>query len=450
MKQICLGIIGILLFIYACNNDLKTIGQDMINNGNYIGEDNLVISQMSTIRIDSFVTSSGIYSETSINEIIAGKYTDEYGGTTTAVPCFQISPTYRPSISIHAALDSVTFHIRYGGKIWGDTIFNPKIQKFNLFRLSALPEFDYDKNGYFYNTTKVNTEEEPIGTTEFLPKRANINRAYFRVDDELANTLFEKIKFREDDDIYEPNATSTPFLKFLQYFKGLAIVPDEENNCLISFSALADSLYMQFNYKEGGTDRILRFPLAQKEYQYNSFQTNPAETGSDKKPFEALYKQEDEQEDEVSFEDAGNIALAQGLSGYMIKLTLPNPLLYPSYTTIIKAQLEIKPEYFSNNPIQYAKQVIVYTTDDLNRITGYLQNSSTSNVIGTLQLNDQNSNENRYIFDLTEYYQRMLSQPPSAKEQQILISIPNLSLSYDYMIAREMPIVKIYYANYKQ
>lgn len=446
MKQICLGIIGILLLIYACNNDLKTIGQDMIDNGNYIGEDNLVISRMSTIRIDSFVTSSGIYSETSINEIIAGKYTDEYGGTTTAIPCFQISPSYRPSVSIHAALDSVTFHIKYGGKIWGDTIFNPQLQEFDLYRLAALPEFDYDNNGYFYNTTKVNLGKI-IGTTEFLPKRANINRAYFRVDDELADTLFEKIKFREDDDIYEPNATSTPFLKFLQYFKGLAIVPHEDNNCLISFSALADSLYLQFNYKEGGTDRILRFPLAQKEYQYNSFQTNPAETGPGNEPqFEAL----DNQEDEVSFEDADNIALAQGLSGYMIKLTLPNPLLYPSYTTIIKAQLEIKPEYFSNNPIPYAKQVIVYTTDDRNRITGYLQNSSTSNVIGTLQLNDQNSNENRYIFDLTEYYQQVSSQPPLAKEQQILISIPNLSLSYDYMIAREMPIVKIYYANYKQ
>lgn len=445
MKQICLGIIGILLFIYACNNDLKTIGQDMIDNGNYIGEDNLVVSRMSTIRIDSFATSSGIYSETSINEIIAGKYTDEYGGTTTAVPCFQISPTYRPSISTRAALDSVTFHIRYGGKIWGDTIFNPQLQEFDLYRLSALPEFDYDDNGYFYNTTKVNLGEK-IGTTEFLPKRANINRAYFRIDDALADTLFNKIKYREDDDIYEPNATSTPFLKFLHYFKGLAIVPHEDNNCLISFSALADSLYLQFNYKEGGADRILRFPLAQKEYQYNSFQTNPAETGPGEPRFEALKKQEDE----VSFEKAKNIALAQGLSGYMIKLTLPNPLLYPSYTTIIKAQLEIKPEYFSNNPIQYAKQVIVYTTDDMNRITGYLQNSSTSNVIGTLQLNDQNSNENRYIFDLTEFYQRKLSQTPSAKEQQILISIPNLSLSYDYMIAREMPIVKIYYANYKQ
>lgn len=446
MKQICLGIIGILLLIYACNNDLKTIGQDMIDNGNYIGEDNLVVSRMSTIRIDSFATSSGIYSETSINEIIAGKYTDEYGGTTKAIPCFQISPTYRPSISIRAALDSVTLHIRYGGKIWGDTIFEPQLQGFDLYRLSSLPEFDYDDNGYFYNTTKVNLGEK-IGTTEFLPKRANINKAYFRVDDELADTLFNKIKYREDDDIYEPNATSTPFLKFLQYFKGLAIVPHEDNNCLISFSALADSLYLQFNYKEGGADRTLRFPLAQKEYQFNSFQTNRVETGADNEPrFEAL----NNQEDEVSFEKAKNIALAQGLSGYMIKLTLPNPLLYPSYTTIIKAQLEIKPEYFSNNPIPYAKQVIVYTTDDLNRITGYLQNSSTSNVIGTLQINDQNSNENRYIFDLTEYYQRVSSQPPLAKEQQILISIPNLSLSYDYMIAREMPIVKIYYANYKQ
>lgn len=439
MKQVGFFIIGILLFIYSCNNDLKTIGQDMISNGNYIGEEDLNIQNIGTVRIDSFITSPGLYSSTTINQFIMGKYTDEYGGTTTAIPCFQVAPSYRPSISFNAVLDSLTLHFRYGGKIWGDTIYNINLQKYTLYQLKKLPELDYEDYGYFYNTSKVDYAR-PIGTTTFLPKVQNINRGYFKIEESLADSLFQKMIYRDEDDIFSPTSSSIPFLKFLIYFKGLAIVPDANNDCLMSISSLSDSLYMQFNYREGGNSKILKFPISQREYQYNNFTTERSNR------FQPLTNQEQE----VSFEDAKKIALTQGLSGYMVKMTLPPAPLYPTYTTIIKAELEIKPEYFKKNPISYAKQITVYTTDDLNRITGTLKNNSTTSVVGKLQANDQNTENTRYTFDVTEYYQNLSTSGPTTKGQQVLLSVPDLSLSYDYMIVREKPIVRIYYANYKQ
>lgn len=440
MKQIYVLILGfILLVTYACNNDLKTIGQDMIDSGNYIGEEVLNVTEIATVCIDSFTTSRGLYSDNTINKLIIGRLDNEFGGTTIATPCFQVAPQYSPNISQTAVLDSLTLEFSYGGNMWGDTIYKVKSQRFDLYQIKELPEFNYDDYGYFYNTTKVDLDSV-IGTSVFMPTIENMKWAYFKINDALAQNLFKKMQFREDNDIYEINPSSIPFLNFLLYFKGLAIVPDPENNVLMSINALSDSLYLNFHYHNGNSASSFKFPLSQREYQYNNFKTDRSTR------FQGLF----DQQQSVPFDEAGDIALAQGLSGYMVKMDMPRPTLLPQYTTIIKAQLEIKPEYFKNNYIAYPKQIVVYTSDDQNTITGYLQNGANSNVTGTLIVNDQSTDDTRYIFDITEYYQGLASAPPSAESQQLLLSIPDLSLSYDYMIVREKPIVRVYYANYKQ
>lgn len=440
MKQIYVLVLGFILFItYACNNDLKTIGQDMIDSGNYIGEEVLNVTEIATVRLDSFTTSKGLYSDKTINKLIIGRLSNEYGGTTTAIPCFQVAPQYSPNISQTAVLDSLTLEFSYAGNMWGDTLYDVKSQRFYLYQIKELPEINYDDYGYFYNKTKVDLDSI-IGTSDFIPKVENISWAYFKINDNLAQNLFEKMQFKEENDIYEINPSTIPFLNFLLYFKGLAIVPDPDNNVLMSISALSDSLYLNFHYHNENSASSFKFPISQREYQYNNFTTERSDR------FQDLINQQKR----VSFDEAGDIALAQGLSGYMVKMDMPRPTLLPQYTTIIKAQLEIKPEYFRNNPIAYPKQIVVYTSDDQNLITGTLQNGPSSFVTGNLIVNDLNTDDTRYIFDITEYYQGLASAPPSAESQQLLLSIPDLSLSYDYMIVREKPVVRVYYANYKQ
>lgn len=440
MKQIYVLILGFIIFVtYACNNDLKTIGQDMIDNGNYIGEEVLNVTEIATIRLDSFTTSRGLYSDKTINKLIIGRLNNEYGSTTTATPCFQVAPQYSPNISQTAVLDSLTLEFSYAGNMWGDTLYDVKPQRFYLYQIKELPEINYDDYGYFYNTTKVDLDSI-IGTSDFIPKVENMRWAYFKINDNLAQNLFAKMQFREDNDIYEINSSSIPFLNFLLYFKGLAIVPDANNDILMSINALSDSLYLKFHYHSGSTATSFKFPISQREYQYNNFTTDRS----------GYFKDLENQQQSVPFNEAGDMAISQGLSGYMVKMDMPRPTLLPQYSTIVKAQLEIKPEYFKNNDIAYPKQIVVYTSDDLNTVISPLQNGPSSNVIGTLIVNDQSTDNTRYIFDITEYYQSLASAPPSAEKQQLLLSVPDVSLSYDYMIVREKPVVRVYYANYKQ
>lgn len=446
MKRICLGLIGALFLIYACNNDLKTIGQDMVVNGNYIEEMEIPVASVATVRLDSFITSMGRYGNSSnvISKLIVGKYQDvetpPQGGITTATPCFQITPASYPKIAANAVLDSTTFHISYAGNMWGDTIFERKEQILRLYQLKKLPEFDYERGGFFYNNTPIELDS-CIAENKLIPTVSGINNSYFRIDDTLAHDLFERIRYKRTDDIYEmSNSSEFAFLKFLEYFKGLAIVPDSNNTCLFSIKAKADSLYLQFNYRENTTIKKLRFPLAQLNMQFNLFDTDRQGT-----PFESL-------EDDtctVSLDKAEK-AITQGLAGYMVKLELPKVPKNQVYSTIIKAQMEVNVQYIEKLPLGFPPYITVYTTDELNRITGRLANNSDSPVNGLLQINQTNPNKSMFVFDMTEYYQRQSINSTSQKGQQVLLSVPYMNLSYDQMIVTETPVVRFYYANYKQ
>ena len=446
MKRICLGLIGALFLIYACNNDLKTIGQDMVVNGNYIEEMEIPVASVATVRLDSFITSMGRYGNSSnvISKLIVGKYQDvetpPQGGITTATPCFQITPASYPKIAANAVLDSTTFHISYAGNMWGDTIFERKEQILRLYQLKKLPEFDYERGGFFYNNTPIELDS-CIAENKLIPTVSGINNSYFRIDDTLAHDLFERIRYKRTDDIYEmSNSSEFAFLKFLEYFKGLAIVPDSNNTCLFSIKARADSLYLQFNYRVDDTIRKLRFPLAQLNMQFNLFDTDRQGT-----PFESL-------EDDtctVSLDKAEK-AITQGLAGYMVKLELPKVPKNQVYSTIIKAQMEVNVQYIEKLPLGFPPYITVYTTDELNRITGRLANNSDSPVNGLLQINQTNPNKSMFVFDMTEYYQRQSINSTSQKGQQVLLSVPYMNLSYDQMIVTETPVVRFYYANYKQ
>ena len=446
MKRICLGLIGALFLIYACNNDLKTIGQDMVVNGNYIEEMEIPVASVATVRLDSFITSMGRYGNSSnvISKLIVGKYQDvetpPQGGITTATPCFQITPASYPKIAANAVLDSTTFHISYAGNMWGDTIFERKEQILRLYQLKKLPEFDYERGGFFYNNTPIELDS-CIGENRFIPTVTGINNSYFRVDDTLAHDLFERIRYKRTDDIYEmSNSSEFAFLKFLEYFKGLAIVPDSNNTCLFSIKAKADSLYLQFNYRENTTIKKLRFPLSQLNMQYNQFKTDRSGTDFEELKYDTCT---------VSLDKAKK-AITQGLTGYMVKLELPKVPKNQVYSTIIKAQMEVNVQYIEKLPLGFPPYITVYTTDELNRITGRLANNSDSPVNGLLQINQTNPNKSMFVFDMTEYYQRQTINSTSQKGQQVLLSVPYMNLSYDQMIVTETPVVRFYYANYKQ
>ena len=437
----------IIIGLCACNNDLTTIGQDLIFNNNDISKQEYQLTRTSTVKLDSFITSSGLYSD-KITEFFMGKYEDNVSGSTVAYPCFQLAPSYTPSINRNMNLDSVTFNFKFAGKVWGDTL-NPKLQTFRLRRLKNLPTFNTDKGWYFYNTAKIpwGTEEEDIlSTISFLPKVKNMERTYFKLDknSDLIQDLYEKMRF--DKEIFLPSSSNPePYHKFITYFKGLAIEADtNSNDCLLTILANSDSLYLRFHFHNADEQLNYDFKLmsSNPEYQYNAIYTKPSDYFSTLKT----------QEDEVSF-SANDIAVVQGLTGYMVKIILPDLPAQPPYTTVIKAEIEIKPRVYSYTDIPMPKTISVYKTNWINEIQGVLYNSLTDNtgtqVTGTYITDEHNNANNRYIFDITDYFQRISTAPLlEPLQNQIMLTVPDLSTSYNRMIIKETPILRVYYAKY--
>ncbi|MEG0795614.1 MAG: DUF4270 family protein [Odoribacter sp.] len=427
----------IVLWLYSCNNDLSGIGQDLINNGNQIEVKSILLSETGTIKIDSFITSSGRYGK-GMAEMYMGRYEDVYSGTTMAYPCFQLVPAYQPSIASRFTLDSVTFHFNFGEKIWGDTV-NPVPQTFTLYQLSDLPTLKTDDNDYFYNTNSIPWGKE-LARTSFIPKNRIMKYVYFRLpNDEFTEDLFNKMK--NNDPIFKPVASSSiSYYKFLNYFKGLAIQTSADNNCLFSIQMKPDSLYMRFHYHDSDIKNSfdLKLLTESNKYQYYTIKNEPAPQ------FAALTNQKDE----VPFTN-NKLAMAQGLSGYMVKINIPEPEIPETFKTVVKAEIEIKPKVWYSPIVASPSMISVYHTNKLNEIKDIVFNSTDNPVIGKYKNDPGNLDNNRYIFDITDYYQQLSTQPSQNLKREILLTIPNLTSSFDRMLVKDTPILRVYYATYK-
>lgn len=429
-------LIFILVFFWACNNNLTEIGQDMIDNESFVQVVKYDLTNTSTIKLDSFPTSSPYSnSDYAVTQLLMGRYNDRFSGTTVATAYFQVAPASRPSIDQGVGLDSLTLRFSSAGRIWGDTL-SPKLQTFRLHQLKKLPITNDDDDKYFYSNHTEPYEDTPLSTMQFLATLSTMEKAYFKLNQQFGEQLFLRMQNR--DIIFDP-AERWDFLKF---FKGLVIVPDEANNCLFNISATSEKLYLRFHYHQSETEKYVDFPLTQTELQFNNFKTElpPNLAGLT------------DQQASVPFETAGNIAISQGINGYMIKLYLPYPPSMEKYTTLIKAELELEPELIKNSNVSDPANVIVYQTNPRNDLLGMLYNDTAGKnpVVGKRQINPLNPDDDKYIFDVTDFYQRLSEATTTENTYEVLLSIPNYNLSFDRLIVNEVPKLRIYYATYNK
>lgn len=430
-----------IILLFSCNNNLTSIGQDLMENDNYVDMKEYNITDIATVKLDSFITSSGYTTDNSLilKELVMGKYSDDFSGTTTAIPCFQIVPGYRPVLGENLTLDSVTLNFTYGGQIWGDTL-NPTLQTFYLYRLDELPNVDNaDDNYLLYNTYPLPPHTDILSELSLYPLRDYINHSYFKLNtpkgEEWANKLFESMMY--NGEIYQDLPWS-----FLNEFKGLAIIPGDNNNCLLNIRAMPDSLYLRFHYRKATQEATIDIPFGQREFMYNSIHTeNPT-----------AFQDLTDQKQSVSFEEAG-ISVVQGLTGYMIKMTLPRLPIPPQYTTISKAEIEMTPEIFLNPSVAMPSAISVFASNESNEIISPLYNNTSSGtrVTGYFTPNASSNLKSKYIFDVTDYYIRLLnSSQDDIVDRQILMRLPNWTTSFNRAIITEIPKLKVYYAHYNQ
>ena len=290
-----------------------------------------------------------------------------------------------------------------------------------------------------FNTYPLPPHTEILSELEFYPLKDNIRKSYFKLNTEKGlewgDILFEAM-------MYNGKIFNDLPWSFLNEFKGLAIIPDDNNDCLLNIRAAADSLYLRFHYHKSTEEATFDIPFGQREFMYNSVETQNA----------PLFQGLTSQKESVTFQEAG-ISLVQGLAGYMTKITLPRLSIPEQYSTIIRAELELTPEIFLNPNIAMPPTIYTFSSNDKNEVLSILYNnaSSQTRVVGSLVHDETSSSKSKYIFDLTDYYQRLLSSSQdNLNDRQILLRIPDWTTSFNRAVITEIPKLRVYYAYYNK
>ena len=436
-----------LLSLYACDNDLTTIGDNLIPNDHYVEVTRFILDETSTIKLDSFPTSS--MSTTSTFQLTMGRVEDDFTGITKATPYFQISPNgFASNVTweSNCMYDSLTLEIPYPRNLAGDTT---SYQSFDLYQLKQYMVYNLD-NPIFCNTDSLPWDKKLSSLTIYPQQESYTRKLYFRINDALGQDLFNKMRSR--DPMFEDRNL------FMDYFKGLAIVPNEKNSLLTSLDA--SQIKLQCHYHIGATEDLsFTLPMYSSGQNVSYAYTNIKYKAWENSPLNAVTFS-----DSIPFQKE-NRAIIEGMSGFMLKIKVPFIADASKYKTIIKAEIELRPKVDIWENIPEPQLLSVYVVRSNNYVKQVLMDNSANNIYGILSQNIMNPDSKKYTIDLTDFYIRQVEGvQPLDKEIYLLIGLPGYIYSpwdgyqifagdvynkYQRAIFEELPIFSIYYSNYK-
>lgn len=379
-------IIGVLSFVFliSCATDDTTVyevGSDFIENNIQVRVIDTFTVKAGTFKRDSIVTSG-------TNRILLGNVVDENLGSLSAKSYLQLITT-NFSISTNAEYDSIGFILNYDNYYYGDTT---KIQTYKLHRITETVETE--DNSSFYNTSSLKYDADILGQISFIPRpNRTTDSLFIKMDDVLGEEIFDKII---DNDI---NTTDD----FLQYFKGIAIVPDATvNSHVLGFNAqitagLSGNSGMRLYYSVKDDDSednsyYIDFAISNAAKQFNEIEGNFSNS--------TVGDFEDGEEIKLS-PDTNNLLFAQGGIGITPRIEIPSikrlSELYENATSL-SATLTFNPllgSYNEDNPLP--ESLSVFVVDHKNRMIEQLTDID-GNVASAILINDNDE------FDTNTYY----------------------------------------------
>ena len=453
-------IASFLLLLYACDNNLSTIGDDLISTENFIEVKRFVMEETSTIRLDSFPTSN--VSSSSVSPLVMGKITDNLTGSIATIPYFQVAPQgFVSSITWenNCEFDSLTLTIPYLKTLAGDST---AFQTFELYRTKDKKYIQFDP----YNPILCNIDSlqlgEKLATLTLYPQKDNIAQAYFKLNYDFGKTLFDLMRSRD------PILEQINYPQFMEDFGALAIVPGKDNSLLMNIDP--SNLKLKFHYHIGAVEgedmTTYTWPCASGQNTNTLVNNTYAFTHINYDPttkFEDITFKESKPFDDLK------MAVIEGLNGFMTKIKVPFVADAAAYQTIMKAEIELRVNTdLQENNIPEPKNLGVYIITKDNYIKGLLTDMSGQNVIyGTLSQNSVDPNSKSYIIDITDYYVNLVEGGnPIVPEIYLLVGLPgsyyglsdapsyqiftgNVANTLQRVILKEEPILSIYYSHYK-
>lgn len=426
----------ILCGFIACENDeLITIGDNFIDGQTNVALVDSISLKMSTLKIDSLESSSS----TNLN---VGSYTDEYFGDITSTAYFQLEmPT--SLIADDEIYDSIVIKLPYSGLSYGDTLLP---QTINVHRVieDIEPGDEYDDLPYLYNTSKFDYDTEILGTATVVPKPNFHDSIMIRLNDELGKEFLDIL--RDEDDEIDISSD------FLDIFHGIALVPGNENNSILSFkadSAMKVILYTHI-VEEEKIEKSYSFVKGEVLNHCNNIVSDVSGT--------VLSKLGTQKEEVYSYE-MDEMTFVQGGTGIVTRIDFPGigKILEVEYKNILyKAELVLKPVPGSFGSKELPSTLVLYETDKYNNLVNMYTDDSGNAIVSTLYYDEFYDENNYYTFDITSFIYNELSDGFVDPDHGLLVTLPDSEFksSLDRIVfdtrstTKYRPILNLYYVFY--
>ena len=394
----------LMLFLFSCEDESNTyeVGSSWTSAQSKMVMIDTLTMKMSTIIMDS-VTTSGK------NVMLIGNIKDQTFGKVTSSSLFELTPsTYGITSPSSAVFDSIVMYLTNTDFYYGDTL--------KSFKLNAYPLQDRIKlnNGYLYNKSNFNYSPNSVGSAEFYP-RPGTDSSYvkMRLDQSYGLSIFNTLK---NNDV----ATQENFLNF---FKGLALVPSSDNNAMMRFK-MNSTYEVQINKstkeKVSNTVRLYYHTTSQNgtELLKYTLDLKPSSTYSYNKigyDFSGSELANLTPKTPIPSQNLGNKTYLMAGIGVFTKVEVPYlkslKNLYQNYK-VIDATLSLSPVagYYSNN-FYNPDALYYYWGDKLNHVVGsYSQSAGSSEITASLSNTSEFQNEHSYDFSFKAYVNTILSE----------------------------------------
>lgn len=346
----------ILLVATACDKDMNVMLDNSIGDQVAVTTVDSFTVNTSTVQLDHMLSSN-------TGVLLVGKATVDKIGSVKSSSLFQIGfNEFTKTIPEAAEFESLTLVLRPNKAryYFGDTTKTQKIsvheltQSLELTTISsgiqnfALPAYVtgpalFSKQKHTYNST-------PIGQIEFLPEVKSIDSLNITLDSQIGLDLFELI--RNNDLKVSSNQN------FREYFKGLALVPDDNNTVVLG---LNDTLKVKVNYTYTGTDGFPKQDFKQLNIIDRSFQYNNIEQDRKGTAFEDL----DLTEKGVNTVETAGLTYVQAGTGTVAKLSFPSlkEFIADEKMSVNKAELIIETSSPINSIYPLATSLMLFVAD---------------------------------------------------------------------------------------
>ncbi len=403
-RKLLLASVVVTLFV-TCDRtgDSYIVGDVFTDTRAVLGYVDSFSLQLSTIRLDSFVTSG-------YSDIFIGHFKDEVVGNVTTETYIPINIASHTTIEEEDIYDSIVICFKPKGNWLGDTVQPKEIKIYEV--LEEIKPREIAEQQMMFNHQSLKYSDKELATVRIEPNPKVGLVSWARMSDSLGQKWFDMVKNADDamfDNIY-----------FEQFFYGICIVPQttdytwgldfysNNENALYSTEWLIEDAMefeIRLHYRKSGDDEddsFMTFIAKPNSFQFTHFVNDRSGTAFENLEIDGgrVYSQE-----------SNNMSYIQTGSGMALRIDFPTLASIQSaseYMSVVDARLVIRPhDYSYDDAYRLPTMLYLALTDESNDLFGNLSDI-TGNMVASPVYTDVSTGDPFYDFSVLPFVKNYL------------------------------------------